>query len=143
MIVRRLALVAAALLLCAPGARAAGALCGDPCQVQVSTAGYVLPVDVITSGTTVVWTASSASHPTSDSARLDRCFLVSIGFGSGPGPVRFDVVGADLIATSYPGTAEESTAPCNSAAALPGGGFLLPFQCLIHPWMHGALLVNG
>jgi len=57
-------------------------------------------------------------------------------------PVRFDVSGGALFATSYPGTADASTSECTAAVVLPTGRFLLPFQCLIHPWMHGALLID-
>lgn len=136
--------VAAMLLALAPtAASAAPHACADPCTVQITEATYALPVLEIGSGTTVTWVASSESHPTSDSLSSSiRCYLAAAGAGVTPVGVRFDIVGGGVVATG-PGNRDEKPTRCTSATALgSSGAFAMTFNCLLHPYMHGVMVVD-
>jgi len=143
------ALLAAGLALAAalPGAASPAAAtplaCADPCEIVTNAAAYVAPVTEIAGGTTVLWRTSDTSHPTADTADgAERCFIVAVGNGVAPVPVRFDVGGDSLLATTAAGTPQAQTRTCSSASPLPAGGYALPYRCLLHPWMAGALLID-
>lgn len=144
MILRKLALVAGALILCAPAKAAPQVACADPCEIIASTVGYVLPVTEITSGTTVEWYADSETHPTTNSLQRDACFIVRVG-GQRKGPVRFDIEDDGVYATPYPGSgsSEEVTRRCANARPLNDGSFTMDYQCLVHPWMRAALILRS
>lgn len=140
---RRLLALAVLLAGLAPAVVSAGPpLCASACEVVATSAGYVPPVQVVQSGATVTWTAVDAAHPTSNSLTSNgRCFLLPIGMGTS-GAVRFRIVGGELRATTSPGTGQAETQTCPGATALPTGDMLLRYQCVIHPQMHAALLIQ-
>lgn len=132
-----IALAAAAPSIAAPSG-AGPPTCVDPCTITTTDAGYVAPLTEIASGTSVRWVSASGSHPTSNAVDPPaRCFLVAAGPGVTPVPVRFDIAGSTVRATTG-----QVTLDCSTAVALPTGGYVLPFQCLLHPWMHGSLLIE-
>lgn len=112
---------------------------GDPCEILTTSAGYVTPTTEIASGGRVVWTSTEASHPTSNSADGDRCFLVTVGATVEPVPVLFEITGQGVRATTDAGVGPLA---CTDASPLPDGSYLLPFRCLLHVWMNGALLIT-
>lgn len=130
-----------ALLTAMPSA-ASPLACASPCEIPTNAAAYVAPVTEIASGTTVLWRTSDTSHPTADAADVsERCFLVPVGVGVAPVPVRFDIAGDAVLATT-PGSSGPQIRTCTSASPLPAGGFSLPYRCLLHPWMVGTLLID-
>lgn len=133
-----------ASVLGGPSASGGPLSCADPCEITAFQAGYILPLTEIATGGQVLWSTTESSHPTSNSPfASDRCFVVPVGSSVVPVPVQFDVAGGTVQATTAPGTPKQSgPVPCGNAIALPAGGFVLPFGCLLHPWMHGALLVS-
>lgn len=138
----RAAVVAIALSALFGSAAGSAPECSDPCSVEALAVGYLSPVNDIASGTRVEWSASADSHPTSDTTdQVTRCFLVEVGVGVTPTPVRFDIDGGTLRATTAPGTAEESTSTCVNATLL-DGSYILPFRCMIHGFMNGVLRVH-
>jgi hypothetical protein len=139
--IKKIAIVAGALLLCAPATVATPLRCADPCSIVATPNGYLLPVTEIAPGTTVAWSAALESHPTVNNLSQARCFLAPTG-NNVTTSVRFDLVDAAVVATSNPGTPDEWSGVCDNASELPTGQIMLPFQCLLHPWMHGALLID-
>ncbi|MEA3200912.1 MAG: hypothetical protein QOE90_2340 [Thermoplasmata archaeon] len=139
------ALLCLAALLALPLATtAAPPTCADPCSINATSEGYVLPVATITSGSTVVFTSSDIGHATADNAVLgdSPCFLLPESPGS-PSPVlTLTISGGHLVAsyTDLDGRAHNAT--CNNAVALPDGGFALPYLCKIHTTMRGLLVVE-
>lgn len=137
------ALIASAFAIGAAPSSAALALCADPCTISVAGFGYLPPVTSIADGTTVTWTTTDASHPTTNSTvPEDSCFLVAVGATTVPVPVRFDLDGGGVSATEAPGTPNAVTTPCGNAVATSDGAFVLPFRCMLHGFMHGALLIE-
>lgn len=125
-----------------PRAGASPADCASPCVVTATFAGYVPPVVPIAGGTEVAWHTADPSHPTADFG-ADKCFRVPVGAGVTPVPVRFDVVGGGVEATTAPGTPLQTTSPCTEVVALVDGSYAVPFHCLIHPHMVGTLRVDA
>lgn len=118
-------------------------LCADPCSIAALGFGYLPPVTSIADGTTVTWTTTDSSHPTTNSAvEEESCFLVPVGASAVPVPVRFDLADGGVIATEAPGTPEALSSRCGNAVATIDGAFVLPFRCLLHGPMHGALLIE-
>jgi plastocyanin len=96
------------------------------------------PVTQIRSGTQVLWTTATGSHPTTNTTSVaQQCFSVAVGPNVVPVAVQFDVADGALAATD-----DGKTTPCGNALALPTGAFLLPYQCILHVEMHGALVVE-
>ena len=128
--------------LVASGAAAGPLACTDDCEVIATSAGYVAPVEIIASGTTVTFRSVDAPHPTADSNNFDQnCFFLGLP-GGGEASVRLKIVNDELRATTAPGTPDAETRPCGTATAIDTGSFLLTYQCLLHPQMHGALLIE-
>jgi plastocyanin len=136
---RALAALAALAIVSSAGpiARATPAACASPCSIIASSAGYIAPSVEIAEGTTVHWTSIDTSHPTTDD-RIDPCFIAQAGPETPLIPVKFTVAAQTLRATI--GT---TTRTCDGAVAVDEGTFILPYQCLLHPWMHGALIVTS
>lgn len=133
------ALVAVALVPTNGGA--GGVTCGDPCTILANgIGGYVPPAEVITSGTKVTWDALDTTHPTGDITDGDVCFIVTTTASTNSPPVRFDISGGGLWATTSPGTVNETTAECTSATPV-DGGYVVKYECKIHPQMKAALVI--
>lgn len=140
---RRLLVLVMVCVATWPGGRASAlpAACANPCDVDASGESYLPPATTIASGTTMIWTSASKSHPTSNTTNPDEiCFSVSVGVNTTPA-VRFDLVGGQLYATAGPGTDDEETLPCTTGLTLPTGDVVLPYYCLLHAWMKGAVVV--
>lgn len=140
MLIRRTliaALVAGAMLPAGGGgARAALPIaCADPCTVSASAvSGYTPAVVDLASGTSVLWTATDSSHPTTEYAgRGEPCFFAVASATPPASPVKFDLAGGVVTAN---GT------PCTGAAVLPDGSALVSYHCLLHPNMNGVLRVE-
>lgn len=134
--------IAAALCAVAPLTAAGPVVCSGTCTIQGGSTGFVPPVQVVDSGTDVNWVPNDGNaHANTDSGTSDPCFFAPFG-PDGSTHVRFDIVGASLEATVDPAGPNATTAPCANAAALPGGGFVLQYFCVLHPvLMKGALVV--
>ena len=117
--------------------------CTDPCTVLTNSAGYFTSVSEIGAGSTVVWSGSDESHPTADSVGPERCFNVPVGYGVTPIPVRFDVTDGVVTATTGPDSPTPVTRTCVTTTTLDDDTILLPYRCLLHPWMHGALVIES
>lgn len=129
-----------ALLLLALVALAGGGASDGAAHVDATGFGYTPAATVIASGTAVVWRASDTMHITEDGGAPgtpDPCFLVFHAPGEDSEAVRFDIVDGRLVATSG-GVATD----CGNAAAMPDGSHALPFYCVLHPPMRGALVVT-
>lgn len=139
-LIGKLVLLGAGLCLAlgAPAAVATPLQCASPCMITAEGWGYNLPVAEIGSGRDVLWTTDEPSHPTGEALQTgNRCFEVAVGKNQTPTPVRFDIAGGTLQATTPAGTKT-----CGSAIGIPAaGGFALAFRCLLHPYMNGLLLV--
>ena len=112
--------------------------CASPCSISTSTTAYTAPVNVIKSGSTVKWVpGDGGSHPTSDiPADQDPCFYASVGAGHPGVSITFKITNGVLSAKN--GTITKNC----SSTALPNGDRVLPFQCNVHGWMRGELLVH-
>ena len=122
-----------------PAAHADTGDCGSPCSISTAITGYTAPVEIIKSGTSVKWTsADSDSHPTSDKP-LDQqpCFFTPVGPSATPVVYVFKIASGKVTAKT--GTI---TKTCGTATALPNGDQVLPFQCNVHGWMRGELLIH-
>ncbi|HET6398898.1 MAG TPA: hypothetical protein VFH47_05030 [Candidatus Thermoplasmatota archaeon] len=132
--------VVLAALLCVPALALATPLrCADPCVVGTSNAGYSPPVVEVASGGSVVWRSTGGGHIQSDVGQAPECFVTFVASGGTSGPARFDVRGGALWAN----TTELGDVACLNAQRLPTGGFVLPYECTIHPSMRGAIVVQG
>ncbi len=136
------AAVALALAAAIP-AHGTPAACDDPCGITAAITGYVLPVTEIASGTQVRWSSVDLGHPTSEGPTGDECFTIPVGPSTDPIPVRFDVSDGVLRATTAPGAPDPEARECTAAVAVPDGSMLLPYRCLVHPWMNAALLITA
>jgi hypothetical protein len=133
-----------ALLAIASSAPATPLACAANCTVTASSVtGYVNPVLEIVSGAVVTWHVTDVAHIERDGPTVPAgapCLNAASGLGS-DASVRFDIVGGALYATQIGG--EDGTVRCASATALPGGSFLLPYACALHPTMRAALVVSA
>lgn len=137
--------------------------CVPLCETRATRSGYASPATVVQPGTTLVWTSADAdSHTaTSDvptehkpSAIVngapayghDPCLDVNLSEGD-PGKARVDVRDGQLAVLGEDELDEpadqQTWKACGEAIALPGGGWLLTYQCTKHPQLqHGALVVS-
>lgn len=142
----RLLLLSGGLLLVAATALATSpTACTGTCQIQSLGAGYLAPVTEIASGAEVVWGSLDITHiqvqwPVVAS---DTCFVATATPSEDSVPVRFDLAGGSLSATTAPGTTSESTAACGDVQTLPDGSVDLAYYCAIHPNMLGHLLIRA
>lgn len=120
--------------------------CQGPCLVDGHSLGYRPPAAEVASGASVVFRSVDTVHVHAEQATINSaasCFAVTSNTGEDAPPVRFTINGSVLEATTDPGGVDESTATCNHATELDGGGWLLPFVCILHPvLMKGALVVT-
>lgn len=134
------------LLACSGLALAAlPATCADPCGLDASSAGFILPVAVITSGSNVTWNALDITHVNADgtgTSTTDTCFRVNYSPGTPTVPVTFTIVNASLQASYPTGVNQTHVATCTEAIALPDGSFALTYYCKLHPEMRGVLVVE-
>lgn len=142
--IRLLVLVAATFVLAVPAAGSATPLaCEQGCTFLANENGYVTTNPEVASGALVTWTTEEATHPTGESAAFDSCFNVYVGHHVEVVPVRFDIVGTSVIATTAPGTDAAASLPCSRTVPLAGGSFLVRFQCMLHVQMVSAMIVSG
>lgn len=129
------------LVLALPLAAALGlpTTCASDCAVAASSLGYLIPANVIASGTSITWSSSDIGHITRDltTGGANACFEVLSTPGSPSQPVRFDVLDGALKAT-----VDGVTTTCTTAVGV-DGTFAVTFFCTIHPTMRGALVVSG
>lgn len=112
----------------------------DECRINAASAGYDPTVMTLSTGASVVWHSPDVTHVTRDlavGAATPACFEALGQGGEDAPPVRFDLVGTQLVATI-----EGVSTPCANAVATPGGA-VLPYFCVIHPTMRGALVVTA
>lgn len=121
------------LLAALPFAGAAGGLCVPSCDVIAQPFGYVSPVTVAQSGSTVSWTSLSGGHPTAPDS---TCFVVQAS-ESTVGKATFRLDDERLFAA-----VDNVEKMCPDAVAAPDGSAILPYRCLIHPAMRGVLVVT-
>ena len=128
-----------AALFSAPSVGSEGALCADPCIVPSHAVGYLPPLVVIESGTSVVYTSLDTVHIHVDTPTLSGgdCFLTASKLASPADPVAFVIAGGALHAS----VADGPPVRCDGAIGLAEGGFILPMHCTLHPQMRGTLLV--
>lgn len=116
-------------------------VCSGNCTVLASSAGYVLPVVVLHSGSNVTWHSIDIGHVQRETSQplgsTAPCFVAPVAGGGDSAPVQFDIAAGALTAT-VAGT----TATCLNAVPAAGQAFLLPYHCTIHANMRGALLVT-
>lgn len=106
--------------------------------ISATDTGYSPPVVVVASGSNVEWQALDQTHVTQDTTTGgEPCFINLNIPNEASEPVRFDLAGSVLTATSY-----GETYACTSALTTPAGAVLL-YHCLIHPTMRGALVITG
>ncbi len=120
------------------------ATCANPCGLQGSALGFVTPVAIVTSGSTVSWTALDITHVNADGSGIqvtDTCFRVTYSNTAASTPVTLTIVGSELQAT-YDVGGVPTTSTCATAKALPDGSFALPYYCKLHPEMHGLIVVE-
>lgn len=131
--------------------------CVPTCETQTSEDGYVSPVTVVESGSTVEWVILQGTlhSATSDVPSEDLPGMLV----DGTPPFRPGVCMDTEIAQYDPGqatlrlqdgqlqvyepkNAEAGWETCEEAIALPGGGFALSYHCSYHPRsQHGAIVV--
>lgn len=142
---RNLAAIVATVVLATTVATATPAACVDPCGVNATGVGFLPPVTVLASGSTVTWsTTEETSHSTGDgTSGTPSCFHANVGYGEFFAPIKFTIESGALFATTpaFEGDPGE-TRECTSAQMSPSGQFVLPFQCIVHSWMRGALVVE-
>lgn len=141
------ALAAAALGVAAPSTPATPAACSSSCTVRADTnTGYVSPVLEIASGTEVTWTPTGDSHPTAESHMPgEPCFLVPVGVGAQPVPVLFEASAEGVTAThdiTMGSTVTRDTKPCTSAQPVGDTAWAVTYQCRLHFWMNGTVIVD-
>lgn len=131
-------LALAALALLVPAA-SAGTGCLPPSCVHAHTAAFAPPLVVLQAGQAVQWLSIDIHHTSTEDLEQTvefPCFSVLYG-GANPlsKPVSFGFAGSTLLATT-----QGADLPCTSADPVPGGA-LVTYNCRIHPWMAGAVLV--
>lgn len=136
-----LAATAALAVPSAPTAEATPLACADPCTITSSLYAYIAPVTEVASGGSVVWTSIDGSHPTQEQQLLGGsgplCLDVAVSSVSASPAVTFDIADGGLSATT-----NGNTLPCTAALAIGDLGFVLPYQCQLHPNMQAALVVT-
>lgn len=115
----------------------APATCAPSCDVPSTTAGFVPPVVVVSSGATVTWASTDGFAHTATEIE-GFCFHAAVTKAS-PGRATFRVEDGVLYAKT-PDRAEKA---CASATKLDDGSFLLRYECLYHPSMVGELVIRG
>ena len=110
-----------------------------PGCVHAHFAGFAPPLDASASGQAVQWLSIDIQHTATEDLNEAvelPCFSAIFG-GLHPlsQPVTFGFSGGALVATQY-----GKALPCASAQPVQGGA-LVTYNCRIHPWMSGALLV--
>jgi len=143
LLIRSLLIAAGTSVAVVPAAPAALPIaCASPCVISASgQTGYVAPVTDIATGTSVSWfTTEDNTHPTTEgiAAGSVGCFDAKITMEAPTAPVRFDLAGGGLTATSD----TLGTQTCVSAVALPDGSAALFYHCRLHPNMIGVLRVE-
>jgi plastocyanin len=140
-------LLAAAVLAPLPFVTATPLACADPCDVPGHSLGYRPPAVEIANGTRVLFTAVDIGHLTVEQNTLSSdpsCFAATASPTLPPEPVRFDILGDTVIATTNPGTASETAAVCANAEQLFDGAWAVPFVCVFHPvLMKGSLVITA
>lgn len=134
---RALLLFAAALPLAVPGL-AQELECAPPGCVVATLAGFAPPVDAIAQGFPVVWWSGDILHTSTEDAQAKvtrPCFDQWYGQDSDPVSFRFDAAGR-LMARE--GTLERV---CTSAQLAPNAA-VLTYNCRLHPWMVGVLVIR-
>jgi plastocyanin len=132
-------LLAFALAFALAPAIATPLACVGECTITGSSEAFILPVQEVQSGSSVVWTSIDIGHTNADGAVGGaRCFVASYSAGDASSPVRFDIAGDQLTATT-----DGETQTCGNAVATPAGAFVLPYYCVIHPVMRGVLVVTA
>lgn len=112
--------------------------CSANCTIGSSSTAFNPPVLEVASGSSVVWTSSDIGHVNADGILAsDACFIVEYSTEAPSNPTTFKIVGNTLTAT-----VGAETLTCATAQALPGGSFLLPYYCVIHTPMRGALVIS-
>lgn len=136
-----LGLVILALAVPFVGAAPLPTHCGSDCTIEAAATGYNPPVVTIATGSSVTWVSADIFHVTRDvgvGSGSSACFeAAGEGMGGAAPPVRFDLVGASLVATI-----DGVSTPCPTAVATPAGA-VLSYYCTIHPTMRGALVVTA
>lgn len=138
---------AALLAAVAPLAVATPVACQGTCEVEGHSFGYRPPVLEIHSGADVLFTAIDIGHLTVEQNTLSSetaCFAADANPSEDPDPVRFEIVGSGVAATTNAGSPWASSLPCTNAEMVAEGTFVLPFVCVFHPvLMKGALVVTS
>lgn len=129
---RRFVLIALLAVLFVPQP-AAAAGCVPICAIVGTLGGYT--TTVVEPTATVDFVSGDFLSHTATSTDSARCF--NVGFGGGyPGDVQFTVVGGKVHASSDGGLAKE----CKGVVS--GDTMVIPFKCLFHTTMSGALTVK-
>ncbi len=135
-----LAIAAFAAALAAPLVASTPAPCSSGCTVMANSFAYVPPVFELASGASVRWDSLDTSHVNADGLPFDEglCVFEFFSVGSPSRAVRFDATASGLVATDEDGLGTS----CANARAVPGG-YALPYWCVLHPIMRGALIVSA
>jgi plastocyanin len=116
-------------------------LCVGTCEVPgTGLGGFIPPVVVVQSGSTVVWSSFDLFPHLNEEGLVtsgpEGCFRAGYSRVS-DGPVTFTLDGGLLLADD--GTGDK---PCATAEPLAAGAMLLGYQCTYHPLqMKGELVV--
>lgn len=131
------------LLAALPTAPASPLACTGECYASwIGGVGFVPPVLVITSGSTVSWGSTDPERHVNieGAAQLgqESCFTVWYDAETA-GTARFEVADGVLHGAAI----GDALAPCTTATFLSGGEAVLQYHCVIHPTtMRGALVVE-
>lgn len=113
--------------------------CSQNCTIAGSSTAYNPPVLELASGSSVVWTSTDIGHINADGVlNGDACFIAVYSTEDASSPTTFEIVGNTLEAT-----VDGETLACNTASRLPDGSFVLPYYCVIHTPMRGALVITA
>lgn len=130
----------------APPAQAADPLCDPACTIDQNGLAYLPPIALAPSGSEVTFAALDTAHYTVEGTGVgggaSPCFGV-VNTPSVEAPAVRVTVRADGV---YAEVLDGKGLPAKRcAAAMDAGGiaFVLPYHCLLHPTMRGALLVTA
>lgn len=134
--------MAVALIALVPNTASLPVLCQGSCEIAGGSTHFTPPAVAVESGATVNWVPDDANtHANIDAGTLDPCFFAPFN-PTTSWPVRFDIVGATVEATTTNDTNVDTTLACGNAVALPGGAFAINYFCVLHPvLMKGVLVV--
>lgn len=136
--------------------------CVPLCETRATRSGYASPVTVVEPGTTLTWTSADAdSHTATSDVPAEHkpsaivngvpayghgpCMDVNLSEGN-PGKARIDIIGGQLAVLDEDQLDDppdqQTWNVCEEATRLPGGAWVLTYQCTTHPQLqHGTLAV--